>query len=334
MNRFRTIVTWPSIRPLLLLAALIAVFAIADGSQHRFLTLSSAYGVLQQFALLGPLALALGLTMMAGEFDLSIGGIVSFAGCAAVIAGATHPVVGIAAAIVAGALAGLTQAAIMTRLRLHSVGVTLGGLLTLGGLAYVITDNQTIIFPHMNVVMAVTNPIWAIFSLRSLVAIAMFAVAAFLASGTRWGRDLLATGSDRRAARVAGVRVDAVLCVTFCVAGMINATTGALLSFSLAAASPVGLAETLVPAAAAAIIGGVSLSGGRGRPTGIAAGALVLCVLRSGLTAIGASPHLQNIATGGLLVAVAIFDGYDLERRVYGLRAWLRAGRARASRAV
>lgn len=324
MNGLLTIFQRPSMRPLLMLVTLIAVFAIADGSQHRFLTVSNAYGILQQFALLGPLALALGLTMMAGEFDLSSGGMISFAGCVAILVGNAHPLAGLATALLAGALAGFAQGVIMTRLGLHSVGVTLGGLLTLGGLAYVITDNQTIAFTHMSIVMAVGDPIWAIFSLRSLVAIVMFALAIFLVSVTRWGRDLLATGSDRRAARVAGVRVSAVLCVTFCVTGAINATTGALLSFSLAAASPVGLTETLVPAAAAAIIGGVSLSGGRGRPSGIAAGTLVLCVLRAGLTSIGMSPQWQSISTGCLLFAVAVFDGYDSERRVYAGRAWLR----------
>ena len=101
---------------------------------------------------------------------------------------------------------------------------------------------------------------------------------------------------------------------------MLAALAGSLLSYSLAAASPVALADTLVPAAAAAIIGGVSLSGGKGTPIGIAGGVLVLAVLRSGLTAIGVPPFAHDIVTGAVLLAVALLDAGDLERRLFGLR--------------
>jgi ribose/xylose/arabinose/galactoside ABC-type transport system permease subunit len=92
--------------------------------------------------------------------------------------------------------------------------------------------------------------------------------------------------------------------------------SGALLSYGLAAASPSALSDVLAPAAAGAIIGGVSLVGGRGSPMGIAAGVLVLCVLRSGLNAAGASSHVHDIATGCILIAVAIADAPDLSRRL------------------
>jgi ribose/xylose/arabinose/galactoside ABC-type transport system permease subunit len=258
--------------------------------------------------------------MIIREFDLSVGGMLSLAGCLAVMTGANEPGVGIALAVTVGCIAGLLQGSIMVGLGLSSVGVTLGGLLTLGGLTYVLTENTTISYARMDVALLVNDPVLGVFSLRSAVAIAAFAIAAFVMARTRVGRDVIATGSDRRAARVAGVQVDHIIIGVFAVSGMLTALAGSLLSYSLAAASPVALADTLVPAAAAAIIGGVSLAGGKGTPAGIAGGVLVLAVLRSGLTAIGVPPYVHDIVTGGVLLAVALLDAGGLERRLFGLR--------------
>ncbi|MGE4238971.1 ABC transporter permease subunit [Ramlibacter sp.] len=323
MTRMSTWLARPAVRPLLLLLVVVAGLLLADGAQGRVWSAATAYSVLQQFATLGPLALALGLTMMAREFDLSIGGTLSLAGCVAVLAGTTSPLLGLMLAVALGATAGLVQSGLMLRVGLGSISVTLGGLLVLSGLAYVVTNNETISYARSDVVAAVNDRVGGVFSWRSLLALAVFALAEFVVSWTRIGRDLLAVGSDRRASATAGVPVTAILCGTFAVAGMLAAGSGALLSFSLAAASPLALADTLAPAAAAAIVGGVSLQGGRGRPLGIAAGALVLCVLRSGLTAMGVAPCVHDIATGAVLLAVAFADSDDLRMRWHLL--WRRA---------
>ena len=296
------------------------VLAGVDAGQGRFLNRATAFSVLQQFATIGPVALALGLSMIIREFDLSVGGMLSLAGCLAVMTGANEPASASPWRLLVGCVAGLLQGSIMVGLGLSSVGVTLGGLLTLGGLTYVLTENTTISYARMDVALLVNDPVLGVFSLRSAVAIAAFAVAAFVMARTRVGRDAIATGSDRRAARVAGVQVDHIIIGVFAVSGMLTALAGSLLSYSLAAASPVALADTLLPAAAAAIIGGVSLAGGKGTPAGIAGGVLVLAVLRSGLTAIGVPPYVHDIVTGGVLLAVALLDAGGLERRLFGLR--------------
>jgi ribose/xylose/arabinose/galactoside ABC-type transport system permease subunit len=100
-----------------------------------------------------------------------------------------------------------------------------------------------------------------------------------------------------------------------------------LVAYSLASASPAGLSDVIVPAATAAILGGVSLSGGTGRPLGIAIGMLVLGVLHAGFNALGAPPYVNEIAMGAVLLVVAIADGPHLMRRVrLALRLLIRAG--------
>jgi len=304
-------------RPFGVLVLIVVVLGIADDGHDRVLTMSTAYNVLQQFATIGPVALALGLSMMVGEFDLSVGGILSLAGCVAVITGSSSPVAGLLLAAAVGAFCGLAQGTIMTWLNLSSIGVTLGGLLTFGGLSYFLTGNTTIGYDRLDVALGVNAPLLGIFSIRSLTAIVLFLVATLVVSWTRFGRDLLAVGSDRRAATIVGIRVSRILIAVFVISGLLTAIGGGLLSYGLAAASPTALADTLVPGAAAAILGGVSLSGGKGRPIGIAGGVLVLSMLRSGLTAIGVPPFAHWIVTAAVLFAVAILDSEELSRRVY-----------------
>jgi ribose/xylose/arabinose/galactoside ABC-type transport system permease subunit len=172
----------------------------------------------------------------------------------------------------------------------------------------------------MGVALALNTPIAGLLSVRSAVAIIVFLVAAAVMAWTHIGRDIVACGSDRRAATIAGVKADSIVIGVFTTSGMVSALGGVLLGYSLAAASPVALADVLAPAVASAIIGGISVAGGRGHPLGIAAGVLTLSILRSGLSAIGVLPHVQDIITGGILLSIAVLDAPDLERRITTFR--------------
>jgi ribose/xylose/arabinose/galactoside ABC-type transport system permease subunit len=306
----------PHVRPLLILAACILLLAAADGGRGRFLSVATPFSTLQIFANGGMVALGLGLAMMIREFDLSVVGIFAVAGCVAVMTGEVNPWLGIGYALSIGLAAGIVQGLIIVRFALGSVGVTLGGLLIFVGIAYVLTESRMVPYENLQVALLVNRPMAGVFSLRSLVCLALYAAAALVVGFTRLGRDLIAIGSDRRAAMFAGVNVDAFIVGIFAFSGFCAAASGALLSYSLASASPAGLSDVLVPATAAAILGGVSLGGGTGRPLGIATGVLILAVLRSGLNAVGAPPFVNDIAMGAMLVTVAILDGPYLMRRV------------------
>jgi ribose/xylose/arabinose/galactoside ABC-type transport system permease subunit len=320
IDAMRLLMANRSVRPYLLLVVITIVLCILDGGRGRFFTPATAFSVLQQFATIGPIALGLGLSMIIREFDLSVGGMLSFSGCIAVLTGVHYPALGVVLAVLVGCAWGLFQGTVMVWLRLGSIGVTLGGLLTLGGLAYVVTGNLSISYPRMDVAMGVNQPVLQLFSPRSLITLAAFFVAAFFLARTRIGRDVYATGSDRRAAMVAGVRTSWIIPAVFACSGMLAALGGSLLSYGLAAASGVALTDALVPATAAAIIGGVSLTGGKGTPIGIIGGVLVLGLLNAGLDAIGTPPAVQDVVTGGVLFMVALADAIDLEPRLFAFR--------------
>jgi len=309
----------PSARPFTIMAGAILVMALIDRGTGYFFSPGTIFSVMQLFATLGLVALGLGLSMLVREFDLSVAGMVGLAGAIAVMTGVTNPWLGVFLGVGAGVASGLLQGIIMIWLGLSSVGVTLGGLLTLQGLTYVLTDNRTIGYPNIAVALKLNAPIADLVSVRSVAALAVFVLATLVMTCTHIGRDVIATGSDRRASRIAGLNTDRIVIGVFAASGACAALAGVLLSYSLGAASPVALADVLAPAAAAAIVGGVSVVGGRGSPMGIAAGVLTLCVLRSGLSAIGVEPHVHDLVTGIILVVIAVLDAPDLARR---MTAW------------
>lgn len=313
----------PLERPFLILVLTIALLAAFGVGNGPLLSLASVRSTLETASDTGLVALGLGLTMMIGEFDLSVVGVFSAAGCIAVLTGNAHPFAGLVLALGLGLFAGLAQGYLIVRLQLRSIGVTLGGMLVLSGLAYVLSENRSLPYDNMDVALALTQPIAVVFSIRSLLTLALFVIAAVVVGATRLGRDLIAMGSDRRAAMTAGVNVDAMTVGVFAFSATMAALAGVLVSYSLASASPAGLSDVIVPAATAAILGGVSLSGGTGRPLGIAIGTLVLGALHAGLNALGAPPYAEQIAMGAVLLAVAVADGPLLLRRVRMARRWL-----------
>jgi len=304
------------VRPFTIMVCAIVALALMDRGAGYFFSLGTVFSIMQLFATFGLVALGLGLSLLVREFDLSVAGMVGLAGCIAVMTGVTHPWLGVLLGIGAGVVSGVVQGLIMTRLNLSSVGVTLGGLLTLQGITYVLTENKTIGYANIDVALSLNAPLLHLFSMRSAAALAVFVIAALVMTYTHIGRDVIATGSDRRASRIAGLNTDRVVVGVFAASGASAALAGVLLSYSLGAASPVALADVLAPAAAAAIVGGVSVVGGRGNPLGIAAGVLTLCILRSGLSAIGVEPYVHDLVTGGILIIIAVLDAPDLMRRV------------------
>ena len=307
-------------RPAAIFLCVVLLFVIADHGQGHILKPSTLFSTLETFATGGLVALGLGMTMIAGEFDLSVVGVYSLSGCIAVMTGAKDPLLGAVLAMAVGVGIGALQGAAIARFRLSSIAVTLGGMLTCGGLAAVLTGNQSISYDNIDVALAIAAPIFGPLTIRAIIAFAMFAAATLFVAFTRMGRDVIALGSDRRAASTTGVPVAPLLVMIFAFSGLCAALSGALISYSLASASPSGLTDVILPAAAAAILGGVSLGGGSGRPFGLMLGVLTLSTLRAGFNALGAPPYVNDVAMGAILLTVGLLDGPDLARRITSAR--------------
>jgi ribose/xylose/arabinose/galactoside ABC-type transport system permease subunit len=268
-----------ALAPYVILALMILALALVPALTQYTVRTANVHDIFQNFASYGLVALALGVTMIAGEFDLSVSSVYLFGGMVAVLTGGGSSLVGIIAALGAAIIVGLVQGALISRFRLNSMPVTLGGYLVVLDHIHPRHSNS-VIYNNYIVGLMLYNPILQILSIRSLISLGIFVVAAIVLRYLRVGRDIRAIGGDRRAARVAGVPVDRLLIGVFVIAALGAALPGALLSYSLATASPTNIGfDVLTFSATAALIGGVSLSGGKGSAVGIAAGVLSLSVL-------------------------------------------------------
>lgn len=300
----------PAVSLLLVLLA----FAASPLVSGEPLVLFDAYNALQGFAQLGLLALAIGLTLIAGEFDLSVVGTYALGGMLAVSAGVSQPVLGVLVAAAAGAAIGALQGGLIAGLRLPSIPVTLATYIALLGLTHVISGGLSKTYPNIDATLWVDQTIAGIFSPRSLFTLAAFVLAALILGFTKLGRELRAIGGDRQASRVAGVRVNRRLIGVFTASGTLAALGGALLSYSFASANPDPGLRPLILAAVAALLGGVSLTGGRGSPWGLLAGALSVAVLAQLVITTGLPDFSTQLLYATLLAVIVAIESPGLHQ--------------------
>lgn len=319
--------------PFAILAAMILALALLPVVTDYTVRTANVYDILQNFASYGLVALALGITIIAGEFDLSVSSMYLLGGMVAVLTGGGSPLLGILAALGAAVVVGAVQGGLIAGFRLNSMPVTLGGYLVILGITYVLGHGKSVLYENYSVGLRLDKPVAEIFSIRSLVSLGIFVVATIVLRYLRVGRDARAIGGDRRSARIAGVRVDRLLVGVFVVSALGAALPGALLSYSLATASPTNIGfDVLTFSATSALIGGVSLSGGKGGTVGIAAGVLSLSVLQEILSVLRSPDYVSSLITGGLLVVVTVVWAPELMQwfRTTRLTSSTEAGRSAA----
>lgn len=293
-------------RALLLVLLLVAFVAFVP----NFTSSNNVYALFQTFALLGLVTLGLSLTMISGEFDLSVGAMVAVGGLITLKTGESSALMGVLFAVGFGAAVGIFNATLFSRLNISSLVVTVGTMMALSGLAYWLADGRVVSSDNFDAGEFLDDPIISILSVRSIITFVAFAMVAVLMRYTRSGRDIIVTGSKRRVAVAAGARVGLSLGIVFCLSGVCAALAGSLLSLSLATASAQMGANIMIQAASAAIIGGVALAGGVGSAGGVLVGVFILATLNNGMSLLGANAAAILLTNGVVLLAVVLADGH------------------------
>ncbi|AMF93015.1 ABC transporter permease [Vibrio fluvialis] len=274
-----------------------------------FLTSGNLFALMQNFGLVGLVALGLVLTMIVGEFDLSVASMVAVGGLILAKTGVDSAVIGVFWAVMFGLVVGLINAAFIIKLKVSSLVSTLGMMILLSGFAYWIADGNVVPYYNFDASDVLDAQIAYVLSPRILITVAAMIVVYLLLSFTRLGRDLYATGSHRQSAIMSGANTSAALCVAFGCSGMLAALAGALISISLATGSPTLGDTLLIQAASAAILGGVSLGGGVGKIHQVAVGVMILAALGNGLSLMGASSATTLLVNGCVLGFVVLMNG-------------------------
>jgi ribose transport system permease protein len=257
----------------------------------------NVYDALQLFSAYGLVALGVGLTMIVGEFDFGVLGVFALCPMIAVKLGETNLFLGLGTALALAALVGFLEGAIVAKLRVHSMPVTLGFYIALLGANIAIGNSQSVSFSNLDAGSALDAAQFYVFSWRSIIALLVFALVFVVMRFTRLGREIRAVGGDRRASRMVwgrgGPRADRRLRRVSYVLGAGRHPARLQLRHSAFESRALSAAVWVT----AAIIGGVSLAGGVGGALGIAAGALTLSLLQELFSLLAAPTYLSSLVT-------------------------------------
>ena len=311
------------------LALAAAMFAVFAATNDTYRTSGNLYAVLEGVALAGMIALGIGVTMIAGELDLSVASVAAVAGVVAVqLANAGVGLVGsVAIVLAAGILFGAAQGYVIALLDVNSLVFTIGTLIAVRGVAFVVADEKTVPLDLERLSMSdsISHRFW-IFSPFSLITIAAFVLIGLVLAYGIFGREIYAIGGGRSEARAAGVTTKRPITLAFATSAGLAALAGGLVSLKSGGAAPFALESTLLTAVTAALVGGVSLYGGKGDALGIFVGILTLEFLLAGLSAEGAPFYVANLAIAGFLFVFLIIE-YVTERIERRRLYWRRVGR-------
>jgi ribose/xylose/arabinose/galactoside ABC-type transport system permease subunit len=302
------------------LALAAAMFVVFAAIGDTYATSGNLYAIFEGVALSGIIALGVGVTMIAGELDLSVASVAAVAGIVAVkLANAGVGLVGsVAVVFAAGIVFGALQGYVIARLGVNSLVFTIGTLIAVRGLAYVVADEQTVPLDLERLGMSdsVSHRLW-IFSPFSLITIGAFVLVGLVLGYHRYGREIYAIGGGRNEAVAAGISTTRPVTLAFATSAGLAALAGGLVSLKSGGAAPFALDSTLLTAVTAALVGGVSLYGGKGDALGIFIGMLTLQFLLAGLSAQGAPFYVANLATAAFLLVFLTIEYLteDVERR-------------------
>ena len=291
------------------LVVLLVTFGALTLASDDFLTGNNLANLARQVSIFGILAIGQLMVILTGGIDLAVGSMLGLAGAVtAQLLVAGMPIVpALLLGIVVGAVLGLINGLLVTKLKLPPFIATLGMLGIARGVVLVITDANTIQGLPDSFQTIANGSVVGIPNLLILFVV-ITAIASFVLKRTVFGRYVYAVGSNPEAARLAGVPVALVTTAVYAIAGLLAAVGGVLLTSRLGAGVPSAGTGFELQAIAACVIGGASLSGARGSAIGAACGALLIGVLNNGGNLLAVNSFYLQIAIGLLILVAVAFD--------------------------
>jgi ribose/xylose/arabinose/galactoside ABC-type transport system permease subunit len=294
--------------PLVGLVLVCVVFVVLVGPQ--FLGGANLELIARQTAIVCTAALGMTLVIVAAGIDLSVGSIVSLATVVIAIVLRNGGGSGTAAlaAIATAAACGLLTGVLVTRLKVVPFIVTLGMMLLVRGASKGLADERRLEAPTtwLNDLLRTAGA--ALLPAGVWMTAALALVVAGILRYTRFGRHLFAIGSNERTARLCGVRVERTKMAVYSLAAGLAGLAGVLQFSKLSVGDPTVAVGLELDVIAAVIIGGGSLSGGKGTALGTVLGATIMAVIQIGCSQRGLPNWVQQIVTGGIIVLAVALD--------------------------
>jgi ribose transport system permease protein len=305
------------LQPLIALFVLCLIIGLLS---DKFFTVSNFWNVLRQISVNICLSVGMTLVVLMAGIDLSVGSVLAL--CGAITAGlfkmgielpSQNLYIGFTllgaslAGVLTGALLGFFNGFVITRFKVPSFVATLAMLTVARGLTMLWTKGFPISglgeqFAYMGTgwFLGVPVPVW--------ISAAVVALAVFLSDNTKLGRYIYAIGGNENASLLSGININKVKIIVYTIAGALAAVGGLMVTSRLDSAQPNAGTGYELDSIAAVVIGGTSLSGGKGSIWGTVLGAIIIGVLNNGLVLLNVSPFWQQVVKGFVILLAVIID--------------------------
>lgn len=298
---------------LLALVILVAIFGSLRGDV--FFSPRNILNIGLAVTILGVLAMSQTVVIVSGGLDISVGAIVGLTTVSTALAiEVMGPGGGIMAGLLVGALAGLFNGLVITYGRVNAVIVTLGTMAIFRGIAFILTDGQSVSifddtfrFIGRGVLFGLPFPIWIL--------IASAVVFHVFLSRTIAGRNVYALGGNPVVARFSGINVPGYRVAIYVMSGVAAGVGGILLAARTGSGQPISGSQGLeLEAITAAVLGGCALAGGKGTIPGALLGVAVIGILNNGMILTAVPTFYQLLAKGSLLILAVVLAEYQQNR--------------------
>lgn len=300
---------------LLLMVIVISIF------KPEFLTSRNIFNILNQTAIFGIMAIGLTFVIISRGIDLSVGSILAFAAVVAASVSQLPDSVGkmfpnlpmlpfpvaFFSALILGGLCGAVSGFLIAKFQIHAFIATLGMMTVARGFALIFSSGKPIsnINPFFNVI---GGRLWGVIPVPVVIYAAVIAVSAVILNYTRFGKSVFAIGSNSTAAEISGINVKRNYVIIYMISGLLAGLAAIVFLGRTGSAHPGAATGYELTAIAATTIGGTSQTGGIGTIWGAVAGALILGVIKNGMTLLGVHAYWQQVVEGIIIVAAVIFD--------------------------
>ena len=273
-----------------------------------FMNLFNTRNILRQTSMIGIISLGMTLVIIGGGIDLSVGTLTALCAVTAAYLSRHGPFAAIGGTLALGLVLGFANGFLVSVMRIVPFIATLATMMTYRGVAYILTDTQSIAVPRTEKAFIAIGRDYVLgVPIPALIFLAVLGILYFFSFSTRTGRQIFAIGDNEDAARMMGVNVVWIKTLTYVVTGVLCAVSGVILTARLGAGQPMAADGWEMNAIAAVLIGGTLLSGGVGSVIGTFLGVLALGLISNIINLHGEiNAFWQKIVTGLLLLG-AVF---------------------------
>lgn len=284
----------------------IIFFAVAS---PYFLSVSNLTNVLRQVSIVGIMAVGMTFVILTGGVDLSIGGVTACVGvvCAKLMTSGWHPVFAILVALCFAAVVGTINAAFTHEFKLNSMIVTLATLQILKGISYIVTKAIPI-YGFTASFKVIGQGYLCGIPIPIIIMVVFYVVAYIVLTYTKFGQSIYAIGGNEEAVRLTGINIRACKYLAYILCSVVSAVAGIVLLSRVNTAQPSAGNGYEMDVIAGAVLGGISMSGGEGKITGVFAGVLVMAILSNGMMMMDVSEYWQWVIKGVVMLGAISYD--------------------------